>query len=48
MRIRPLFKLFDFWIGVFWDSKSRRIYILPLPTLGIVIELGPRKLKGTQ
>ncbi len=38
MRIRPLVAWFDFWIGVYWDRKSRRLYILPIPCIGIVLE----------
>lgn len=38
MRIRPIFAWYDLWIGVFWDGKKRRLYILPVPCLGIVIK----------
>lgn len=38
MRIRPLFAWYDLWIGVFIDTNKRRVYILPLPCLGFVIE----------
>lgn len=38
MRIRPLLAWYDFWVGLFWDSKKRRLYILPLPCIGIIVE----------
>jgi hypothetical protein len=37
-RVRPLFAWFDLWIGVFVDRPRRRVYILPIPMVGIVIE----------
>ena len=37
MTIRPLFAWYDLWVGVFWDRISRKLYILPLPCIGIVI-----------
>lgn len=38
MRIRPLFAWYDIWVGVFIDVAKRRLYILPLPCIGIVID----------
>ena len=29
---------YDLWIGVFIDRAKRRLYVLPLPCLGFVIE----------
>lgn len=41
MKIRPLFAWYDLWIGLYWDRKGRKLYILPLPCIGIVIEFVP-------
>lgn len=38
MRIRLIFAWYDFWVGAFWDRAKRRLYVLPVPCLGIVIE----------
>lgn len=38
MRIRPIFEWRDLWIGAYWDRKKRRLYILPLPCIGVVLE----------
>jgi len=40
MKIKPLCKWYDIWIGIFIDTNKKRIYILPLPCIGIVIEYG--------
>lgn len=42
MKIRPLFAWYDLWVGVFWDQSKRKLYILPLPMLGIVLDFGER------
>lgn len=39
MSIRPMFAWYDMWVGAFWDSRKRRLYIFPVPMLGVVIQL---------
>lgn len=39
MKVRPLFAWYDLWVGAYWDAKSRRLYVLPIPCLGFVIDL---------
>ena len=41
MKIQFLFKWYDLWVGIFYDRKNRWIYILPLPTVGVIIKLPP-------
>ena len=36
MRIRPLFAWYDLWVGFYWDRRKSALYVLPLPTLGVV------------
>ena len=38
MRVKPVFKWFDFWVGLYYDTKRKRLYILPVPMVGIYIE----------
>jgi len=38
MTVKPLFAWYDFWVGVFWDRESRKLYVLPLPCIGVVIQ----------
>lgn len=40
MKIRPMFAWYDLWIGVFVDQAKRRIYVFPLPCIGLRIDLG--------
>ena len=42
MSIKPLFAWYDLWIGAYWDAKGRRLYILPVPMFGVVIQF-PQK-----
>ena len=38
MRVRPIFAWYDLWVGAYWDRAGRRLYVLPLPCLGVVIQ----------
>lgn len=40
MKIRPLFAWYDLWVGLYWDRKTRRLYVLPLPCIGVVFDFG--------
>lgn len=35
-----LFAWYDLWVGVFWDRRSRKLYVLPIPCIGFVIAFG--------
>ncbi len=37
-RVSFLFAWYDLWVGAFWDRKSRKLYILPVPCVGIVVQ----------
>lgn len=39
-RVRPIFAWFDLWVGVYIDRPNRRVYVFPVPCLGIVIQQG--------
>lgn len=43
MRVSAIFAWYDFWVGVYWDRAKRRLYILPLPMVGVVVDFGERK-----
>ncbi len=43
MKIKPLFAWYDLWIGAYWDRQAQRLYILPVPCLGFVLNFGTPK-----
>lgn len=43
MSARPIFAWYDLWVGAYWDRDRRRLYILPIPCCGVVIQFGDRR-----
>lgn len=37
MKFRLLVAWYDFWVGAYWDSKKRRLYVCILPCLGFSV-----------
>lgn len=37
MNIKLVLAWYDFWIGAYYDRKAKRLYIMPLPCLGVSI-----------
>lgn len=38
MRITPMFAWYDFWVGAFFDRTKRKLYLFPIPMIGVCIE----------
>lgn len=39
-QLKPVFAWYDFWVGVYIDRKKRKVYILPIPCVGVVFYWG--------
>ena len=37
-QIEPFFAWYDFWVGLFWDSKKRILYVFPIPMFGFKVQ----------
>jgi hypothetical protein len=37
---------YDLWIGMYWNSAKRRLYVLPVPCLGFYVEFPKRDKRG--
>jgi len=44
MTCRIVIAWYDMWIGVYWDAARKRLYILPIPCVGIVLDFGGPRL----
>jgi hypothetical protein len=43
MRMRPIIAWYDLWMGIYWDRRTRKLYLLPLPCIGIVLEFATKE-----
>jgi len=47
VKVKFIFAWYDLWVGVFVDRPKRRIYVFPVPCLGVVVSWGrPRRAAG--
>jgi hypothetical protein len=37
--IKPFFRWYDLWVGVYVDHKNHAVYICPIPMFGIKVQL---------
>lgn len=42
MKINLIFAWYDAWIGAFWDRSKRKLYVFPIPFVGVVFTFGGR------
>lgn len=46
MKIKFIFKWFDFWVGLFYDTKKKDLYIFPIPMFGFLISFKSNTIKN--
>ena len=46
MRVEFVCAWYDLWIGAYWDSSKRKLYILPVPCLGVALCFGRAATAG--
>lgn len=37
MKVKVIFAWYDIWIGIFIDKTKKKVYIFPIPMIGIVV-----------
>lgn len=40
MKVRPLLRWYDLWVGLYVDVEDRSLYVFPVPCVGFVMQLG--------
>lgn len=46
MKARLIFAWYDLWVGFYWDSAKDRLYFLPVPCFGLVLQFPCRHSWG--
>ena len=39
MKVKFIFAWYDFWVGLFFDRPKRKVYVFPLPMVGMEVQL---------
>ena len=45
-RVSLIVAWFDIWVGVYWNSKTRRLYLM-IPFVGIAVDFDKEKAHGS-
>jgi len=48
MSIHFVFAWYDFWIGAFWSREKLRLYVLPMPMIGVYLQFREACEKGDE
>jgi hypothetical protein len=38
VKVKPVIAWYDLWVGIYWDRQKRRLYILPMPCVGVMVQ----------
>lgn len=47
MKITFLFAWYDLWVGIFYDKDKRKLYVLPIPCVGVIIHFNKKEISHT-
>ncbi|HUU54525.1 MAG TPA: hypothetical protein VMY87_06350 [Armatimonadota bacterium] len=42
-RVRIVLAWFDIWIGAYWNREKRRLYLFPIPCVGLRVDFAKAK-----
>jgi hypothetical protein len=45
VKVVPFFAWYDFWIGWYYDRQKNKLYICPLPMVGLAIQFIVERLE---
>ncbi len=45
VNFQVIFRWYDFWVGFYFDRTSNKLYIFPIPMLGVVIKFREPNLR---
>lgn len=46
MKCNLVFAWYDMWVGVFWDGKKGKLYVLPFPCVGLCFTFKKKLIKA--
>lgn len=47
MKVYLIFAWYDLWVGAYWDGQRKRLYLLPIPCVGLRIDFADSRPTDT-